>query len=68
MYFYIGEEGKNNMMNHLERRGRILVVLALYRCLHLIVKHVLDMHTLALNGEWENAMICGICIEIMIHE
>jgi hypothetical protein len=50
--FYSGEEGKESMMDHHERIGRILVVLALYWCLHMIVQHVLDMQALALNGEW----------------
>jgi hypothetical protein len=54
---------KNNTMDHLERRGWVLVVLALNRCLHLIVKLVLDMHALAINGEWENAMIFSISFE-----
>jgi hypothetical protein len=38
------------MMDNLERRGRIIVALALYWCLHMIVQHVLDMQTLTLNG------------------
>jgi hypothetical protein len=46
-------EGKETMMNHIERRGRILVALVLYWCLHMIVQHVVDMQTLTLNGEWE---------------
>jgi hypothetical protein len=58
-------EGKESMMDHIERRGRILVALALYWCLHMIVQHVLDMQTLALNGEWENALILSICFEGM---
>ena len=53
------------MMDHIERRGRILVALALYWCLHMIVQHVLDMQALALNGEWENALILSICFEGM---
>jgi hypothetical protein len=48
--FYIGEGGKK-MMDNLERRGRIIVALALYWCLHVIVQHVLDMQTLTLNGK-----------------
>jgi len=44
-------EGKKSMMDHIERRGRILVALALYWCLHTIVQHMLDMQALALNGE-----------------
>ena len=63
--FYIGEEGKKSMMDCIERRGRILVALALYWCLHMIVQHVLDMHALALNREWENALILSICFEGM---
>ena len=39
------------MMDHIEREGRILVALALYWCLHMILKHVLDMQALTLNGE-----------------
>jgi hypothetical protein len=58
-------EGKESMMDHIERRGRILVALALYWCLHMIVQHVLDMQALALNGEWENALILSICFEGM---
>jgi len=58
-------EVKKSMMDHIERRGRILVALALYWCLHMIVQHVLDMQTLALNGEWENALILSICFEGM---
>jgi hypothetical protein len=53
------------MMDHIERRGRILVALALYWCLHTIVQHVLDMQALTLNGKWENAMILSICFEGM---
>ena len=58
--FYIGEEGKESMMDHIERRGRILVALAFYWCLHMIVQHVLDMQALPLNDEWENALILSI--------
>ena len=50
-------------MDHLERRGMILVALALYWCLHMIVQHVLDMQALAPNGQWENALILSICFE-----
>ena len=53
------------MMDHIERRGRILVALALYWCLHMIVQHVLDMQALTLNGKWENALILSICFEGM---
>ena len=56
---------KESMMDHIERRRRILVALALYWCLHMIVQHVLDMQALALNGEWENALILSICFEGM---
>ena len=59
--FYIGEERKESMMDHIERRGRILVAFALHWCLHMIVQHVLHMQALALNGEWENALILSIC-------
>jgi hypothetical protein len=52
-------------MNQLERKGKILVALALYRCLHMIVQHVLDMQAWALDGEWENALILSICFESM---
>ena len=52
-------------MDHIERRGRILVALASYWCLHMIVQHVLDMQALALNGEWENALILSIFFEGM---
>ena len=31
----------------------------------MIVQHVLDMQGLALNGEWENALILSICFEGM---
>ena len=41
--FYIDEEGKKNMIDYLEKRGRILVTLALYWCLHMNVQHVLHM-------------------------
>ena len=51
------------MMDHIERRGKILVTLALYWCLHMTVQHVFDTQALALNGEWENAMILSICFE-----
>ena len=54
--FCISEEGKKSTMDHLERKGRILVALALYKCLYMIVQHVLDMQALALNREWENAL------------
>jgi hypothetical protein len=52
-------------MDHIERRGRILVALALYWCLYMIVQHMLDMQALALNGEWEYALILSICFEGM---
>ena len=47
--FYIGVEGKKNMMDHIDRRGSILVALALYWFLHMTVQHVLDMQALTLN-------------------
>ena len=31
----------------------------------MIVQHMLDMQALALNGEWENALILSICFESM---
>ena len=34
---YIGEVGKEGMMDYLERRQGLLVALALYWCLHMIV-------------------------------
>ena len=52
-------------MDRTERRGKILVALALYWCLHMIMQHVLDMQALALNGKWENALIWSICFEGM---
>ena len=53
------------MMNHLERRERILVALALYWCLHMIVQHVFDMQALIINEEWKNALILSIFFENM---
>ena len=53
------------MMDHLERSGRILAALALYWCLYMIVQHVLDMQALALDREWENALILSICFDNM---
>ena len=55
-------------MDHIERRKRNFVALALYRRLHIIMHHVLDMQALALNGEWENALILSnrsVCFEGM---
>ena len=52
-------------MDPLERRGRILIALALYWCLHMIVQHVLDMQIWALNEEWGNAMILRNCFQSM---
>ena len=51
------------MMDHLERRGRILVALTLHWCLHMIMQHVLDMQTLTLNEEWKIALILNICFK-----
>ena len=51
------------MIANLEKRGRILVALALYWCLHMIVQHVLDMQALAINKEWENALNFSIFFE-----
>ena len=59
--FYIGDEGKKSMMDHLEKRGGIIVALDLYWCLLMILQHVFDMQTLALNGEWENGLNFSIC-------
>ena len=53
------------MIDRTKRRGRILVALALYWCLHMIVQQVFDMQALAINGECENAMILNICLEGM---
>jgi hypothetical protein len=53
------------MMDHLERRGRILVALALLWCLHMIMQHVFHMQALSLNRQWENALIFSICFESM---
>ena len=58
--FYIGDEGKKSMMDHLERRRRVL-----YWCLHMIVQHVLDMQALALIGAWENVLIFSLFFESM---
>ena len=52
-------------MDQLERRGRILVALALYWDLYMIVQHVLDMQAFALNEEWENALTFSISFESM---
>ena len=43
-------------MDHIERRGRILVALALYWCLHMIVQHGLDIQALAFNKEWKKLL------------
>jgi hypothetical protein len=51
--FYISEEGKKSTMDHLERKGRILVALALYWCLYMIVQHVLDMQALASHNTFK---------------
>jgi hypothetical protein len=40
------------MVDHIKKRKRILVALALYWYLHMIMEHMLDMQALALNGEW----------------
>jgi hypothetical protein len=58
-------EGEESMMDHIERKGKILVALTLYWCLHMIVQHVLNMQAMTLNGEWENALILSICFEGM---
>ena len=58
-------EGKESMMDHIQRRGRILVALILDWCLYMIVQHVLNMQALAFNREWENALILSICFEGM---
>ena len=50
-------------MDHIERRGRILVALPLNWYLHMIVQHMFDMQTLALNTKWENALVLSICFE-----
>lgn len=63
--FYIGEEGENSKMNHLERRPMILVALALPWCLHMIMQHVLNMQALAFNGQWDDALIFSNCFESM---
>jgi hypothetical protein len=34
---------EESMMNHIDKRGRSIVALALYWCLHMIMQHVLDM-------------------------
>ena len=60
---YIGEEDKKSMMDHLERIRRILDASALYWCLHMIVRHVLNMQALALNDEWKNALFFSINLE-----
>jgi hypothetical protein len=39
--------------------------LALYWCLYVIVQHIFDMQALALNEEWEDALICDISFESM---
>ena len=38
-------------MDHIERRWRILVALALYWCLHMIMQHVLDMHCASIGTQ-----------------
>ena len=58
-------KGKESMMDHIERRGRILIALALHWCLHMIVQHVFDMQAFAFNEECENALILSICFEGM---
>jgi hypothetical protein len=44
-------EGKESMMDHIERKWKILVALTLYWCLHMIVQHVLNMQAMTLDGE-----------------
>ena len=52
-------------MDYLKRIGRILDASALYWCLHMIVRHVLNMQALTLNGEWKSAMFLSIYFESM---
>ena len=61
--FTLVKEGNESMMDHLERR-RILVALASYWCLHMIMQHVFDMQTLALNEEWKTALILSISLRV----
>jgi hypothetical protein len=52
------------MMDHFDRSlGEVLVALTLYWCLHMIVKHVLEIQSLALNGEGKNGIHFSICFE-----
>lgn len=60
--FHINEEGMKSMLDHIDKR-RILMALALNWCLQTIMQYVLDMQPLALNEEWENALIFNIFFE-----
>ena len=49
--FYIGQDGNNRAMEHIERKGRVLVALPSYWCLHMVVQYKLGVQELAFNGK-----------------
>ena len=50
-----------------ERRRSFVLLLELYMFLYMFVKHVVDIQTLFLQGEWEKFAILSLVYESMGH-
>ena len=51
-----------------ERRRSLILLLELYMFLYMLVKHVVDIQTLFLQGEWEKCAILSLVYKSMGHK
>ena len=50
-----------------ERRRNLVLLLRLYMYLYMLVKHVVDIQAMFLQGEWEKVAILNLMYESMRH-
>jgi hypothetical protein len=46
-----------------ERRRSLVLLLGLYMCLYMLVKHVVDIQAMFLQGEWKKVIILSLVYE-----
>jgi hypothetical protein len=50
-----------------ERRRSLILLLGLYMCLYMLVKHVVNIQAMFLQGEWKNVAILSLVYESVGH-
>ena len=50
-----------------ERKRSLVLLLELYMCLYMLVKHVMDIQAMLLQGEWKKVAILNSMYESLEH-